>query len=158
MPSRRGRPPHPEPLTPAEAKALALNRDGLQNSEIAIRLGVSINTVRFHVPNLLAKSGLPDRVLLRDWRPAPDTTPRRLSAVAIPLLKPLGIVGGATGVFTVDALAIPAFRGIKEDPAPLMDGAVVAYPGAVVGILSRQRRQGWWSPSPVAPAIRVPPT
>lgn len=116
---------------------LALVRDGLQNSEIAIRLGVSINTVRFHVSNLLAKSGSPDRVLLRNWEPGPDAPRRRLPALALPLLKPLGIVGSVAGAVAVATLAILAFGGRGEDPAPPADEEVLAYPGAVVGMLTR---------------------
>ena len=138
MASKRGRPPHPDPLTPAEAKVLALIRDGLQNSEIAIRLGLSINTVRFHVSNLLAKSGLPDRVLLRNWEPGPDASRRRLPALALTFLKPLGVVGAGAGVVAVATLAIVAFSGHSEDPAPPADEAVSAYSGAVVGMLTRE--------------------
>ena len=120
MPSMRGRPPHPDPLTPAEAKVLALLRDGLPNSEIATRLGVSINTVRFHVSNLLAKSGLPDRVSLRNWEPGPgDAAPRRLPAFALPFLKPLCIAAGGASAAAVVTLAIVAVGGRAEDPAPL---------------------------------------
>jgi hypothetical protein len=117
---------------------LALIRDGLQNSEIAIRLGVSVNTVRFHVSNLLAKSGLPDRVLLRNWQPGPEAPRRRLPALALPLLKPLGIVGATGGAVAVATLAILAFGGRAEDPRPPADQEPFAYPGAVVGMLTRQ--------------------
>ena len=54
MEGRRGRPPHPGDVTPAEERVLELVREGLPNAEIAIRLGISINTVRYHVSNLLA--------------------------------------------------------------------------------------------------------
>ncbi len=117
---------------------LALIRDGLHNSEIAIRLGVSVNTVRFHVSNLLAKSGLPDRVLLRNWEPGPDAPRRRLPALALAFLKPLGVAGVGAGAVAVATLAIVAFSGRGEDPAPLADEAVLQYRGAVVGMLSRQ--------------------
>ncbi len=116
---------------------LALIRDGLQNSEIATRLGVSINTVRFHVSNLLAKSGLPDRVLLRNWEPGAAPR-RRLPALGLPFVKPLGIVGGVAVAVAVATLAILAFGGRGEDPAPPADEAALAYPGAVVGMLTRQ--------------------
>ena len=69
MEGRRGRPPHPGDVTPAEERVLELVREGLPNAEIAIRLGISINTVRYHVSNLLAKSGASERAELREWRP-----------------------------------------------------------------------------------------
>lgn len=117
---------------------LALIRDGLHNSEIAIRLGVSVNTVRFHVSNLLAKSGLPDRVLLRSWKPGPDGPRRRLPSLALAFLKPLGVLGAGAGAVAVATLVIVAFGGGGEDSAPQADEAVLAYRGAVVGMLTRQ--------------------
>jgi len=56
-----GRKRHPEPLTPAEQRVLEEVRTGATNPEIAIRLGLSINTVKYHVANTLAKTGLDDR-------------------------------------------------------------------------------------------------
>lgn len=117
---------------------LALIRDGLQNSEIAIRLGVSVNTVRFHVSNLLAKSGLPDRVLLRKWEPGSRAPRRNLFALGQPFLKPFGIVAGGIGAVAVVTLAGLAFGGRNDDPPPPADEAALAYPGAVIGMLTRQ--------------------
>lgn len=73
MRHERGRPPHPELLTPAEQRVLAELRSGRPNAEIAVRLGVSVNTVRYHVSNILAKLELPNRAALRSW----DGEPRR---------------------------------------------------------------------------------
>lgn len=72
----RGRPPHPDVLTPAEWRVLDGVREGLQNTEIADRLGVSVNTVRSHVSSMLAKLDLPDRYALAAWDgiPAPAST------------------------------------------------------------------------------------
>lgn len=64
-----GRPPHPGPLTPAEVRVHERIREGLTNAEIAVRLGVSVNTVRYHVANLLAKSDLANRKELAGWQP-----------------------------------------------------------------------------------------
>ncbi len=44
-------------------------REGLPNAEIAVRLGISVNTVRYHVSNLLAKAGAGSREELARWRP-----------------------------------------------------------------------------------------
>ena len=41
-------------------------RDGLPNAEIAVRLGLSVNTVKYHVSNLLAKAGVAERGELRE--------------------------------------------------------------------------------------------
>jgi DNA-binding CsgD family transcriptional regulator len=70
-----GRPPHPDVLTPAEWRVLALIRERRTNREIAEALGVSVNTVRTHVSSMLAKLDLPDREALATWegQPAPES-------------------------------------------------------------------------------------
>ncbi len=49
---RRGRPRHPDILTPREWEVLALLREGLSNPEIAERLGISRDGVKFHVSEI----------------------------------------------------------------------------------------------------------
>ena len=43
----------------------------MSNAEIARRRGVSVDAVKFHVANALAKLGLRDRKALRAWFRAP---------------------------------------------------------------------------------------
>ena len=73
---RRGRPPHPDVLTPAEWGVLADVRRGLTNAEIGEHLGISVNTVRFHVSNMLAKLEVSDRHALAIWDGEPAVSPR----------------------------------------------------------------------------------
>lgn len=63
----RGRPPHDDVLTPAEWRVVEAVRHGLSNPAIAARQGVSLDAVKFHVANALAKLGLEDRKALRLW-------------------------------------------------------------------------------------------
>lgn len=63
----RGRPPHPDVLTPAEWRVVEAVRHGLGNTDIARRLGVSVDAVKFHVANALDKLGLARRADLRAW-------------------------------------------------------------------------------------------
>lgn len=63
----RGRPPHEDLLTPAEWRVIEFVRHGLTNPEIASRLGVSTDGVKFHVANALAKLGFESRAQLRTW-------------------------------------------------------------------------------------------
>ena len=67
MSQRRGRPPHDDLLTPAEWATLEAVRHGLGNRQIAERRGVSVDAVKFHVSNVLAKLGLDSRPQLRRW-------------------------------------------------------------------------------------------
>ena len=65
MPTRnpRGRPAHPDLLTPAEWRVAEAIRHGLSNPAIARLLGVSTEAVKFHAANCLQKLG---------WRAAPN--------------------------------------------------------------------------------------
>lgn len=84
----RGRPPHPDVLTPAEWRVLELVREGLPNAEIANRLGIAVTTVKTHVTRILAKTGSVDRGALMAWdgRPADGVEPRKRVGSAVPLL------------------------------------------------------------------------
>ena len=50
-----------EPLTPREVQVLGLLADGLANKAIADRLGISDQTVKFHVAAILGKLGVANR-------------------------------------------------------------------------------------------------
>jgi len=67
----RGRPRHADLLTPSEWRTVHAVQHGLTNAEIARRRGVSVDAVKFHVTNALAKLGLRDRRALRAWFRAP---------------------------------------------------------------------------------------
>src|SRR5262245_40635540 len=69
--NRRGRPPHNDVLTPAEWRIVHAVQHGMTSREIARRRGISVDAVKFHVSNALAKLGLRDRRALRLWFRAP---------------------------------------------------------------------------------------
>lgn len=71
MKRARGRPKHADLLTPAEWRTVHAIQHGMTNAEVARRRGISVNAVKFHVANALAKLGLPDRRALRRWFVAP---------------------------------------------------------------------------------------
>ena len=50
-----------EPLTPREAEVLALVAEGLSNKAIADQLGISDQTVKFHVASIAGKLGAANR-------------------------------------------------------------------------------------------------
>jgi DNA-binding CsgD family transcriptional regulator/catechol 2,3-dioxygenase-like lactoylglutathione lyase family enzyme len=67
----RGRPPHADVLTPSEWRTVHAVQHGLSNEEIARRRGVSVDAIKFHMANALAKLGLRNRRELRAWFRAP---------------------------------------------------------------------------------------
>jgi DNA-binding CsgD family transcriptional regulator/catechol 2,3-dioxygenase-like lactoylglutathione lyase family enzyme len=70
----RGRPPHADVLTPSEWRTVHAVQHGMSNVDIARRRGISVNAVKYHVANALAKLGLRDRKALRAWFRAPRGT------------------------------------------------------------------------------------
>ena len=67
----RGRPKHADVLTPSEWRTVHAVQHGMTNAEIARRRGVSVDAVKYHLTNALAKLGLADRRALRAWFRAP---------------------------------------------------------------------------------------
>jgi DNA-binding NarL/FixJ family response regulator len=65
---QRGRPRHPDILTPRQWEVLALLREGLSNEQIAIRLGISVDGVKFHVSEILGKLGVTSRNEAAQWQ------------------------------------------------------------------------------------------
>ena len=105
MPERgRGRPPHPDLLTPAERRVLEELRKGGTNAEIAVRIGIGPETVKTHVSNMLAKLELDDRQQLASWRE--EDAPRRRWLIAPFLVRPLVVAGVVAGVAAVIVVAL----------------------------------------------------
>jgi DNA-binding CsgD family transcriptional regulator len=93
--SRRGRPRHPDVLTPREQDVLELLRQGLTNPQIAESLGISLDGAKYHVAEILGKLGVDSREGAAAWRPeehrpwwalatSPFITPWRKLAGALP--------------------------------------------------------------------------
>ena len=106
----RGRPPHPDVLTPAEQRVLEELRRGGTNVEIAVRLGLSPETVKTHIASMLAKLALDDRHTLAAWR-AERERRRVLGLLAVPpalasLGRPLLWAGTAFGGMAIVAVVV----------------------------------------------------
>ena len=95
-PSRRGRPAHPDVLTPAEWRVLDMLRHGIRRAEIAERRGTSIDAVKYHLANISGKLGVRSRDL-RHWLGIPTTTAlsRRRTTSTMPTTSAtsLGAIG-----------------------------------------------------------------
>jgi len=93
MKRRRGRPPHDDVLTPAEWRIAHAVQHGMTDREIAARRRISRDGVKFHMANVLAKLGLPDRKALRQWFRPPQDSPlqhRENAAMTSITLGPIG--------------------------------------------------------------------
>ena len=74
MTRRRGRPPHDDLLTPAEWRSVDYVRHGLTNQQIADRRGISLDAVKYHVANAIAKLAVSNRRALKTWIGAPKNS------------------------------------------------------------------------------------
>jgi DNA-binding CsgD family transcriptional regulator/catechol 2,3-dioxygenase-like lactoylglutathione lyase family enzyme len=92
--ANRGRPPHPDMLTPAEWRTVHAVRHGMSNRTIARLHGISLDAVKFHVENAIAKLGLENRAALRMWRGVPaDSALRRTKEGEMVTELQLGPIG-----------------------------------------------------------------
>jgi DNA-binding CsgD family transcriptional regulator/catechol 2,3-dioxygenase-like lactoylglutathione lyase family enzyme len=91
---RRGRPPDPDQLTPAEWSVADMVRHGMGNGEIARRRGTSRDAVKFHLGNVTGKLGLDGRASLRAWPGIPaDSLRHERRPVSMPTSLALGALG-----------------------------------------------------------------
>ena len=87
MPRSRGRPHHPDVLTPAEWQVLDWLRHGVTHREIARRRRTSLDAVKYHLANITGKLGVPSSRELRSWPGYPASSPlssRRSAMSAAP--------------------------------------------------------------------------
>ena len=128
--NRGGRPRHPDVLTPAEWRVLEALRDGGTKAEIGARLGLSLDTVKYHISNMLAKLELRDRRELAAWRPEEPRGRLRgafailgaIGAVARPLVwvgvgtaAVAGVVVGVVAVVALVAVALVVVGGDGDE-------------------------------------------
>ena len=106
---RRGRPPHPDILTPREWEVLALLREGLTNQQIAVRLGITPSGAKYHVSEILTKIGVSTREEATAWRP--ESRPWWLAAAA-PVLPWRKLDFGWLAPAVAGGLAIAAVAGV----------------------------------------------
>jgi len=88
----RGRPPHPDLLTPAEWQVLDWVRHGLRRAEIARRRGTSVDAVKYHLTNISGKLGVSGRDL-RHWPGMPATSGAR-RRIRTPMSNPTTSASG----------------------------------------------------------------
>jgi DNA-binding CsgD family transcriptional regulator/catechol 2,3-dioxygenase-like lactoylglutathione lyase family enzyme len=112
----RGRPRHPDRLTPAEWRVANAVRHDMSNGEISRRLGIGLDAVKYHVSNALGKLGLHAKADLRHWHGAPIDSAlqtRRDAMTASMTLGPIGQV--SRRVRDIDA-AVTWYRDVLRLP------------------------------------------
>ena len=142
---RRGRPRHPDILTPREWDVLALLRDGLTNEAIADCLGISPDGAKYHVSQILSKLGVTTREEAAAWQvEGTPRQPRLIVAVvgtgALLVVVALGVLaagvlndgpgGEARASYPFDTLPTPA------SPPELSRDQVLARAGRTSGPVS----------------------
>ncbi|HUO98053.1 MAG TPA: LuxR C-terminal-related transcriptional regulator [Rhizomicrobium sp.] len=93
MPSKRGRPPHDDVLTPAEWRVVDAVRHGLTNRQIAARRGISADAVKYHVANAIGKLGFLRRKQLRHWAGVARHTALAIEEMKMTTEAPITAIG-----------------------------------------------------------------
>ncbi len=107
----RGRPRHPDILTPREWEVLEFLRQRLTNEQIAERLGITLDGAKYHVSEILSKLGVSSREEAAVWRPEE----RRAGWLRWPLWA--RIAGAATVAAAVAGVLMLAW-GVAETGGP----------------------------------------
>jgi len=153
----RGRPPHPDILTPREWEVFELVREGLNNRQIAERLDITRAAVKYHVSEILGKLAAVSREEASAWDPRqrPDWTPRwdptRRPAWAT-ALAPLGLFWrGLTGGLARSAGALSTVTSVGL-------GVALVAGLTTLGVLVMRTRASSNDASPTPPAVVVQST
>jgi DNA-binding CsgD family transcriptional regulator/catechol 2,3-dioxygenase-like lactoylglutathione lyase family enzyme len=95
MPGRihRGRPRYDDVLTPAEWRVVHAIQHGMSNRQIAARRGISLEAVKYHVANAVAKLGVANRQALRRWFRAPGGSALKRKESSVEATVSLGPIG-----------------------------------------------------------------
>ena len=104
-PAQRGRPPHPDILTPREWQVLELLRQNLTNEQIAHRLDISPATAKYDVSEILSKLGVTTREEAAAWEPLSEPERWWQRATAWVPRRAAPVVGTVATFVAVAALA-----------------------------------------------------
>jgi len=147
---RRGRPPYPDVLTPRQQDVWNLLREGLTNEQIAERLGISSDGVKWHVSEILGKLGVSSRQEAARWIPAERARWWSLAFLPVGVLRDgsswvakavavasVTVVAGGIGLL-IWGVATTWDRGNARTVAPAMARTGIAEVDRAIDMLVRQ--------------------
>jgi DNA-binding CsgD family transcriptional regulator/predicted enzyme related to lactoylglutathione lyase len=146
----RGRPRHPDVLTPAEWGVLDMLRHGMTRREIARRRGISLDAIKYHVENIGGKLGVTGTTALRHWPGYPVSSPLASRSVPMPdsdlALGPIGQVS----LLARDIARVEAFyRDTLGLPHVFTFGDLAFFDASGTRIYLRSVPEEEWRPSSV---------
>ena len=147
----RGRPAHPDVLTPTEWSVLDMYRHGLARRTIAAMRGISEYGVRYHLRNIAGKLGVEGTTALRTWPGFPNTSPlaRRKHPMTTATHVQLGPIGQVS-MYARSAAAIEAwYRDVLRLPHVFTFGDLVFFDMAGVRLYIHAVGDEKWRPSSV---------
>ncbi|HEX8026768.1 MAG TPA: LuxR C-terminal-related transcriptional regulator [Candidatus Limnocylindrales bacterium] len=147
----RGRPAHPDVLTPTEWSVLDMYRHGLARRTIATMRGISEYGVRYHLRNIAGKLGVEGTTALRTWPGFPKTSPlaRRKHPMATATHVQLGQIGQVS-MYARTASTIEAwYRDVLQLPHVFTFGDLVFFDMAGVRLYIHAVGDEKWRPSSV---------
>ena len=149
----RGRPPYPDILTPREQEVLDLVREGLTNEQIAERLDISRDGVKYHVSQILSKLGVTSREEAAAWHPG--RRPWWATALA-PMGWPAAAKAAGLAVVAASATGIGVLVwGVVSTGGPPSEGLVGVASSPTVQATSTPTLPPSGDTPPPAPEIAV---
>jgi catechol 2,3-dioxygenase-like lactoylglutathione lyase family enzyme/DNA-binding CsgD family transcriptional regulator len=148
-PSRqRGRPRHPDILTPAEWGVLSLVQHGFSNRQIARKRGTSLDAVKYHLRNIIEKLEAGDRRGVRYWQRRTAAQPQTEDMMATSAVALHGI--GQISMFVTDIeRAVTFYRDTLGLPHLFTFGTLAFFDCDGVRLFLGLPEEGEWRPSSV---------
>jgi DNA-binding CsgD family transcriptional regulator/extradiol dioxygenase family protein len=147
----RGRPPHPDVLTPTEWSVLDMYRHGLARRTIAAMRGISEYGVRYHLRNIAGKLGVEGSAALRSWPGFPNTSPlaRRKHPMTTKTHVQLGPIGQVSMYARTASTTEAWYRDVLQLPHVFTFGDLVFFDMAGVRLYIHAVGDEKWRPSSV---------
>ncbi|HVH34996.1 MAG TPA: LuxR C-terminal-related transcriptional regulator [Tahibacter sp.] len=139
---KRGRPPADDQLTPAEWRVVEGIRHGLSNPQIARLLAVSVDAVKYHVANVLAKLALRDRRQLRHWAGVRRASALHRRSPAMTRSETLGAIGQIARTVRDAAAAEAWYRDVLGLPHLYTFGKLCFFDCAGTRLLLSEGEEG----------------